>query len=47
MELGSHTKTSAVGDNFLVVHDHEKPANVYSYYSMNGHKCAQTVDAAV
>ena len=36
-----------VGDNCLVIHDHNGPVNVYSYNPKDGHRSAKTVDAAV
>ena len=36
-----------VGDNCLVMHDHNRPVNVYSYNLTDGHRSAKTVDAAV
>ena len=36
-----------VGDNYLVIHDHNRPVNVYSYDPEDGHRSAKTVDAAV
>ena len=43
-ELKSHADTCAVGNNCLVVHDHDRPVNVYSYNPKDGYKCAQTVN---
>ena len=31
VELDSHTDTCVVGDNYLVIHDHHRSVNVYSY----------------
>ena len=36
-----------VGDNCLVVHDHIRPLNVYSYNPKDGHRSVKTVDATV
>ena len=47
VELDSHVDTCAVGDNCIVIHDHNKRVNVYSWDSKNGHISAKTIDAAV
>ena len=47
VELGSHVNTFAVGNNCLVIHDHNRLANVYSYDTNNCHKSVKTVDASV
>ena len=31
VELNSHKDTCVVGDNYLVIHDHHRPVNIYSY----------------
>ena len=36
-----------LGDKGLVIHDHNRPVNVYSYDPKDGHKSAKTVDATV
>ena len=36
-----------VGDYCLVIHDHNRLINVYSYEPKFGHRSAKTVDAAV
>ena len=46
-ELDSHADTYVVGDNWLVVCDHNRPVNVYSCDLKDGHRSAKTVDAAV
>ena len=46
-ELDSHADMCVVGDNCLVIHDHFRPVNVYSYDPKDGHKSAKTVDATV
>ena len=38
VELNSHTDTCVVGDNGLVIHDHNRPVNVYSYDPKDGHR---------
>ena len=35
------------GDNCLVIHDHNRSVNVYSYDPKDSHRSAKTVDAAV
>ena len=46
-ELDSHADTCVVGDNCLIIHDYNKPVNVYSYDPKDGHRSAKTVDATV
>ena len=36
-----------VGDNSLVIHDHNRQVNIYSYNQNNGHWNAKTVDVTV
>ena len=47
VELDSHADTCVVGDNFLVIHDHNKAVNVYSYDPKDGHRRAMTFDTTV
>ena len=47
IELDSHADTCVVGDNYLVICDHDRPVNSYSYDPKDGHKGANRVDAAV
>ena len=47
VELDSHADICVVGDNCLVIHDHNWPVNVYSYDPKDGHRSAKTVDATV
>ena len=47
VELDSHADICVVGDNCLVIHNHNRPENVYSYDSKDGHRNANTVDATV
>ena len=47
IELDSHADTCVVGDHFLVVHDHNRPVNVFGFYPKAGLKCACMVDAVV
>ena len=37
VELDSHAGTCAVGDNCLVIHNHNRSVNVYSYDPKDGH----------
>ena len=47
VELNSHADTLVVGDNCLIIHDHNIPVNVDGYDLKDGHRSAKTVDAAV
>ena len=47
VELDSHAGMYAVGDYCLVIHDNNRPANVYSYNPKDGHRSANTVKAAL
>ena len=47
VELISLADMFVVGDHYLVIHDHNKPLNLYRYNPKDGHKSAKTVDAAV
>ena len=47
VELDSHADTCVVGDNCVVVHNLNRPVNVYSYDPMDGHRSAKTVNAEV
>ena len=47
LELDSHADTWVVGGDCLVIHNHIRPVNVYSYNPKDGHKSAKTIDAAV
>ena len=47
VELNSHSGTHVVSDNCLVIHDHNKPVNIYSYNTKDDHRSAKTVDAEV
>ena len=52
VELDSHADTCVVGDNSLVIHNHNKlvnvySVNVYSYDLKDGHRSSKTVDATV
>ena len=46
-ELDSHADACVVGDHCLVVHDHNRPVNVYRYNPKVGSKYAHIVNAAV
>ena len=43
----SYGGTSVVGDSCLVIHDHNRPVNVYGYIPKGGNKSAKTVDVTV
>ena len=45
VELDSHEDTCVVVDNCLVIHNHNRPVNVYSYDQKNRPRSAKTVDA--
>ena len=45
--LDSYADTCVVGDNCLVIHDLNRPVNVYSYDPKDSHRGAKTVDATV
>ena len=47
VELDLHAVMCVVGDNCLVIHDHNRPVNVYSYDPKDGHGSAKTIDATV
>ena len=51
VELHSHADTCVVNDlvydNCLVIHNHNRPVNVYSFDPKDGHRSTKTVDAAV
>ena len=47
VELDSHADMCVVGDNCLVILDHNRPFNIYSYDQKDGHRTAKTVDATV
>ena len=37
--------TSMYGDNCLVIHDHNRPLNVFNYDPKDGHECVRIVNA--
>ena len=47
IELDSHADMCVVSDNCLVIHNHNRPVNVYSYDPKDGQRSAKTVDATV
>ena len=47
VELDSHADTCVVDHNCWVIHDHNRPVNVYSYNPKDGHKSSKIVDATV
>ena len=40
VELDSHANMCVVGDNYFVIHDHDRSVNVYSYNPKGGHRSA-------
>ena len=46
-ELDLHEDTCVGCDDCLVIHDNNRPINVYSYDQKDGHRSAKTVDATV
>ena len=46
-KIDSHADKCVVGVNCLVIHEHDRPVNVYSHDPKYGHKCDQTVNSAV
>ena len=47
IELDSHVDMCVVGDNCLVIHDHNRPIKVYDYDPKDGCRSAKTVGATV
>ena len=47
IELNSHADMCVVGDNCLVINDHNRPVHVYSYNPKSGHRSAKTDNATV
>ena len=47
IEFDSHADTCVVGDNCLVIHDHNRPETVYSYDPKDGQRSTKTVHATV
>ena len=47
VELDSHADTCVIGENCLVILDHNRPVNVCNFDQKDGHRCAKTVDAAI
>ena len=47
VESYSHADTCVVEDNSLLIYDHNRLVNVYSYDPKVGHRSAKTVDATV
>ena len=43
VDLDSHADTCLVGDNCLVIHNHNRPLNVYSCNLRDGHRNAKTL----
>ena len=47
VELNAHADMCVVGDNCLVIHDHNRPVCFYSYDPKDGPRSAKKVDATV
>ena len=47
IELDSHADKCFVGDHCLIVHDHNRPMNIYGYDPKMELKHACTVDATI
>ena len=47
VKLNSHEDTCLVGDNCLVIHDHNRPVHVYSHAVKDGCRSAKTDHATV
>ena len=47
VELNLHADSCVVGNNCLVIHDHYRLVNIYSYEPKDGHRTAKKVDTAV
>ena len=47
VELDLHADICVVGDNCLVIHNHNTPVNVYSYDPKDDHRSGKTVGATV
>ena len=47
VELVSYADTCVVGENCIVIHDHNWLVHVYSYNPKDGHRSAKTVNAKI
>ena len=47
MELDLHAEKCVVGDNSLVIHDHNRPVNIYSFDPKDSHRSAEMVVVVV
>ena len=47
VELYSHADEYVVGDNYLVVHDNNRPVDVYTYDQKDDHRSDKTVGSVV
>ena len=45
VELDSHPDMCVVGDNYLVIHYHNRPVYIYNYNSKEGHRSSKKVEA--
>ena len=46
-ELDSHADTYVAGDHCLIIHDHNRPVNIYEYDPKVGSKSSYIVNATV
>ena len=47
VKINSHADTCVVGNNCLIIHDHNRQVNVYSYNPKDGYRSAKKFDATV
>ena len=47
VKLDSDVETCVVGENCLVIYDHDRPVNIYCYGPKDDHRCAKTANAVV
>ena len=47
IELDSHADTCVVGDNCIVIHDHNSPGYINSYDPKDGHRRAKIADVTL
>ena len=47
LQLHSHADTCVIGNNCLIIYDHNKKVNVYIHNPKDDHRSAKTVDTTV
>ena len=47
VEFVSHADTCVVGNNYLDIHDNNRPVNIHNYDPKDGHRSEKTVNATV